>query len=286
MRESPVIADKTIQEYRRRSYRWQETSRLRNIRDALNFVSEQDFAFFWPVSSVHLPNLWEAAAGHRPVPNNHDDPGHITWRWKDELIGQRKWYYAKILRRKSTIISLNMVPNFLAITPTAFYGPEDLVYLLRQGRISREEYEIHAVLTEEGTLDTISLWTMVHSRIACSRARFNRALTLLQKQLLIIADGIAQAGRWRYAYEYRLVQDVYPDLIQKGCDIPATNARGTIILSIIHSNGMDYLSNIHKVLQWEKQDVESAISNLLAGKRITRARSEHGLEGYAIPEII
>jgi hypothetical protein len=36
------------------------------------------------------------------VPNDHDDPGQITWRWKDDKLGKNIWYYGKILRRKAT----------------------------------------------------------------------------------------------------------------------------------------------------------------------------------------
>ena len=63
-----------------------------------------------------LPSLWAGVAGDRPVANKHDDPGHITWRWKDSILGQRKWYYAKVLRRKATMISLKVAPYFYSLT--------------------------------------------------------------------------------------------------------------------------------------------------------------------------
>ena len=286
MNEIPIIPNKTVADYRRQSYHWDKSGRISSIGGAVNFVNERGITFFWPVSGVALPNLWEAAAGHRPVPNNHDDPGHITWRWKDDLIGQRKWYYAKILRRKSTIVSLSMIPYFLAITPTSFYDSEDLTYLYHQGHISREELEIHTALIEEGPLDTISLWKIIHNRTGCPRARFNRALILLQKNLLIIADEIAQAGRWKYAYVYRLVKDVFPDLIIQAGNIPLLQARQEIVISVIRSNGMDHRSNLQKILQWDRQLLKSTVSALLTKGLIAQVQSEHGLPGYAIPEII
>ena len=49
-----------------------------------------------------MPSLWTAVAGDRPVADAHDDPGHITWGWKDRSLDKKIWYYGKILRRKAT----------------------------------------------------------------------------------------------------------------------------------------------------------------------------------------
>src|SRR5690242_16854829 len=107
---------KRLRAYQAQTFRTATGRRIGNKDEAISFVKERDFIFFWPIKDVTLPSLWAAVAGDRPVADAHDDPGHVTWGWKDSLLGQRKWYYAKVLRRKSTLISLDVAPYFYALS--------------------------------------------------------------------------------------------------------------------------------------------------------------------------
>jgi len=70
---------------------------VRTKEQAIAYVEERGFVYFWPIKGVMMPSLWQAVAGDRPVASEHDDPGHVTWGWKDGLLGERLWYYAKVL---------------------------------------------------------------------------------------------------------------------------------------------------------------------------------------------
>jgi len=63
---------------------------LKNIDSALKYVEKRGFILFWPIMEVEYASLWKAVAGNREVASNHDDPGHITWRWKDEMLGKKR----------------------------------------------------------------------------------------------------------------------------------------------------------------------------------------------------
>src|SRR5689334_11523643 len=86
-----------IKDYRAQTFRTAPGLRLNNADQAVDFVNQRGFIFFWPIKGVELPNLWSAAAGDRPVADEHDDPGHMTWGWKDSLLGQRRWYYGRVV---------------------------------------------------------------------------------------------------------------------------------------------------------------------------------------------
>ena len=60
----------------------------------------------------------------------------------DALLEQRKWYYAKILRKKSTIISSALIPSFFALSNTVKQTIEDVDYLYKIGKLSNEEFFI------------------------------------------------------------------------------------------------------------------------------------------------
>ncbi len=72
-RDSFVISEKRIWEYRQSTFRLRH--RVRSLDEALNFVNERGYIFFWPIKDLVFPSLWAAVAGDRPVPDEHDDPG-------------------------------------------------------------------------------------------------------------------------------------------------------------------------------------------------------------------
>jgi len=112
----PRIDLERVAALRRKTFHLAPAKPLSSQAQALRFVKLRGFIYFWPIKGVDLPSLWTAVAGDRPVADAHDDPGHVTWGWKDDALSKRIWYYAKVLRRKATIISLGLAPYFYALS--------------------------------------------------------------------------------------------------------------------------------------------------------------------------
>ena len=96
------LSFQSILDYRAQTFRTAAGRRITSKEEAVAFGNERGYIYFWPIKEVTLPSLWAVAAGDRPVPDEHDDPGHVTWGWKDEMLGARQWYYAKVLRKRAT----------------------------------------------------------------------------------------------------------------------------------------------------------------------------------------
>src|SRR5512137_1483743 len=105
-----LILQELLRAYRAQTFRLLPGQQLKSSDEAAAFVNERGFVYFWPITGILLPSLWAAVAGDRPVADAHDDPGHVTWGWKDALLGQRQWYYAKLLRKKATMIAMEIAP--------------------------------------------------------------------------------------------------------------------------------------------------------------------------------
>ena len=120
-------------------------------------MDQRGFVFFWPIKGVELPSLWTAVAGDRPVADAHDDPGHVTWRWKDDALPRRIWYYAKVLRRKATLISLQAAPFFYALSQNFGSISEDHLLAYEEGRLTLAARNIYDALLSAGPLDSIAL---------------------------------------------------------------------------------------------------------------------------------
>ena len=204
-------------------------------------------------------------AGDRPVPSEHDDAGHITWRWKDSLLGERVWYYAKVLRKRSTLISLEAAPFFYALSEN--YGSPEEDYLLQyeQGRMTQEAKSIYEALLRNGPLDTIALRKASRLSARTSEYRFNRALTVLQADFKILPVGVAEVGAWKYAFIYELVTRHLPDLPEKARTIREDEARRKLAMLYLDSVGAVQLSDVLKLFGWPRIVAASALKDLVGG---------------------
>lgn len=283
--EKPVslleISAEQLNAYRQITYRLAPDLRLNNQEDGLLFVNERGFVFFWPITGVNFPSLWTAVAGNRPVANAHDDPGHVTWRWKDDMLDKRLWYYGKILRGKATMISLKMVPYFYALSENFGDPDHDYLQLYEDGLLSREAKTIFEILLNEGPLDTVTVRRMAHMTGKASNSPFDRALVSLQRDLKILPVGVAQTGAWRYSFIYDLVHRYYPELPEKARLIKRGEARIALISSYFASVGAATEKDVKLLFQWSKKDVSRTLENLVeegfleSGWQVEGSTEEH-----------
>lgn len=253
-----------LQTYRDRTYRLAPGTRLTSKEQAIAYVAERGFVYFWPIKDVTLPSLWAATAGDRPVADGHDDPGHVTWGWKDELLPARAWYYAKVLRRKATIISLDVVPYFYALSEN--YGEPEQDYLVQydEGRLTVEAKTLYETLLAEGPLDTVSLRKLARMTSQASDAPFHRAIEALQADFKILPIGIAEAGAWKYAFVYECVHRWYPDLAERARPIRQAEARTKLADLYLRSVGAAQERDFARLFGWPAREIRQAVGALVA----------------------
>jgi hypothetical protein len=265
-----------LKSYRAHTYRTRPAQRLKSEDDALRFVNERGFVYFWPIKGVELPSLWAAVAGDRPVADDHDDPGHVTWAWKDKLLGAKKWFYAKVLRGKSTLISLKTLKYFYALSDN--YGdPDDYLIEYEEGRLTQEARQVYEALLASGPLDTLSLRREARLAGKESSTRFEQALVALQRGLKIVPVGVAQAGAWRYAFIYELVGRWLPDLAAEARPIGRGEARAHLADLYLKSVGAATPAHMSKLFGWKVEEAQRACA-LLQHKRKARRAERVGAE--------
>jgi len=258
-----MISLKILNDFRAETYRLHPAKRLKSVDDAIEFVNRRGFVFFWPIKGLNFPSLWVATAGDRPVADQHDDPGHITWRWKDNMLGKRAWYYAKILRKKATMVALDSLPYFYALSENYGSPEEDHLTLYEQGRLTLEAKAVYGAILEEGPLDTISLKKASKLSNKESDSRFNKAITDLQADFKITPIRVAQAGAWKYAFVYEITARYYPDLIEKARGIPEKDARQKLLMLFFQSQGAARLADITKLFSWRPNTATRAVESLI-----------------------
>lgn len=255
-----MISKSALLAYRSLTFLTAPGLRLASAAQAVDFVNQRGFVTFWPVKGFTLPSLWAAAAGDRPVADEHDDPGHVTWGWKDELLPKKAWYYARVLRRKNTMLSLEALPYFYALSPN--YGDPENDYLdqYRQGLMTNEARSIYEALLRKGPLDTISLRKEAH----ISDSRFNRALEDLQIEFKVLPVGVCEAGAWRYAFQYDIVPHHFPQLIDQAGAIAEPQARRWILERYFSAVGAIEKREVARVFGWRLDALERTLKKMIA----------------------
>jgi hypothetical protein len=259
----PLLSLDRLNAYRVKTFRTAPGLRLTSREAAVEFVRQRGFVYFWPISGIVLPSLWTAVAGDRPVADDHDDPGHATWGWKDALLGQRQWYYAKVLRKRATMIAFEAAPFFYALTENYGAPDEDYLTLYEQGRMPLETRTIYEVILERGPIDTVTLRKAARMTSRESNTRFERALGDLQADFKIVPVGVTEAGAWHYSFAYNAVHRVYPDLLEQARFVGELDARQKLVELYFRSVGAAQVKDVIKLFGWRPIDAQQAVDRLV-----------------------
>jgi hypothetical protein len=283
----PTLDLKKLKTHRARTFGLPPAKRLTSAAQAARFVDARGFVYFWPIKGIDLPSLWMAAAGDRPVADKHDDPGHVTWRWKDGALGRKIWYYAKILRRKATMIALEAAPYFYALSEN--YGSPDEDYLLayEEGRLTQAAKQVYESLLSEGALNTIDLRKAARLGNA-KESEFNRALETLQSGFKILPVGVAEAGAWKYSFIYEIVTRHFPELPEQARAIGESEARLKLAGLFFQSVGAAQARDVTKLFGWPGQLAARTLSRLVENGSLAEGvtRKDRSGEWFALPGLV
>jgi hypothetical protein len=282
----PSLDLKRLKTLRARTFNLPPSKPLSTPTQARRFVEARGFVYFWPIKGIDLPALWTAVAGDRPVPNEHDDPAHVTWGWKDGALDKKIWYYGKILRRKATMISLEIAPYFYALSENYGSPEEDYLIAYHEGRLTQSAKQIHETLLENGALNTIDLRRLAKLANA-KESEFNKGLEQLQSDFKILPIGVSDAGAWHYSHIYELTSRHFPDLPQQARAISESQARTKLLELYFASVGAAQLRDVTKLFGWTKEILERTVNKLVEKDVIVKvAHPKHEGEWLALKGLV
>jgi hypothetical protein len=253
--------DRVLTAYRSDTFRTARGKRVVSLEGAIDFVNQRGFITFWPIKNVDLPSLWTAVAGERVVAEEHDDPGHVTWGWKDQMLDQKVWYYGKLLRGKATMVSLDVIPFFYALSPRVA-DLDDFRLEYEAGRLTRPALDVAEVLLINGPTHSIELRQLARLSGKSSKYPFERALVVLQRGLWILPVGVAEAGGWRYSFVYELFDRWYPQVWQAARGIATNDARCKLAELYLRSVGATETARIQRLFGWTKEATSMCLNEL------------------------
>ena len=182
-----------IEVYRDRTWRRDPECRVEDVYAAERFIEEVGFCEALTDSRRPRPSLYVAVCGRRDahMPRNvqKDPESSLAWTIKDEVMRRGKCFYGKVLRGRSTFIAPRLIPFFNSLwgipqrMEKKTLSPDALTIL----KIMRREWEM-------GTRD------LREASGIEERARFNKAMTQLQKGLKIIPTEVLYEPTFTYIW--------------------------------------------------------------------------------------
>lgn len=277
---------KKLQALRTRTFNLPPQKRVSSPAQALTFVNKRGFVYFWPIKGIDLPSLWVSVAGDRPVADAHDDPGHITWGWKDGALDKKIWYYGKILRGKATMISLEIAPYFYALSENYGSPEEDYLLAYQEGRLPQAAKQVYEALLDKGSMHTIDL--RKEAKLTNAKdSEFNKALEYLQKDFKILPVGVAQAGAWKYSHIYAITTSHFPELAEQARTITESQARAKLLELYFNMVGAAQARDVQKLFGWGNEVVKRVVGKMVeSGKLAMMEHPKFAGEWVAIKEVV
>jgi hypothetical protein len=185
-------------------------ARVLTLAAAVKYIDRCGFCMLFGSKNVALPSLYCAVARRNPYEDwVWDKYSSMIWRWKDELPRRRLAYYGKYLRGRGTLISLEQLPNFLAMCETAVV-PGDSARFYRAGRIGDDARMIWTALEDHGPMATLELRNACRMDTKAGNKRFKRGILELQCLLIAVHFGAEQETKSWASGRYELTYRAFP----------------------------------------------------------------------------
>ena len=188
----PTLAEE-IEVYRDRMWRRDPECRVDDVHAAERFIEDVGFCEALTDSRRPGPSLYVAVCGRRDahMPRNvqKDPESRLAWTIKDDVMRRGRCFYGKVLRGRATFIAPRLVPFF-----NALWG---IPRKMEKQWLSPDAQAILKVMRREWEMGTRDLREA--SGIA-ERARFDKALTQLQKALKVIPSEVLYEPTFTYIW--------------------------------------------------------------------------------------
>lgn len=229
------------------------------------------------IAGSTLPDLASACVR----PNWSRDYREWWWGWKQTLPEKRLCYYARIIRRRGTFISWEMLPNFLAV----FGSSEHYECRYRAGLLGQGEKRVLDILAQHGPMLTHHLRAAFAPPGHRRTLEFHRAMASLQSDFLVAVSGGSMEG-WT-VHRWDLAAKVTPrGCLKRASRLDRRQGLQALILRLVRNTIVSSVGDISWTFSLDRGEVREFVGTLLEAGRILEVEVD-GLDGkwLTLPEV-
>lgn len=264
-----VYSVESIERWRDRVHRRLPRLAVTTRKKANNFVKDVGFCFVFQASDADLPCLWQAVhyglASPGQIQKRPENGDGILSKIGEILPSQGDAYYAKLLLHRPTLVSLDYLPHFFAISGRSGEKNEHVRQALRGG-LSPMARTIMEHLSRRSPQSTATLRRLVGSGERRVKGTFDLAVAELQAKMYIAK---ILEGRHSFSFLWAPVTELYAPQVRRARRINADTARHEILERYFRNQLIGTLGSIRRLFRWEKQDVFRSLGELMRRGIIT-----------------
>ena len=240
-----------VLDYRRQLWRSGPGTGVATVQEAAAFVRRVGLCLLFGCGQIPLPKLELCGP-----------PDFEWWEWKDRLQELRRAYLGRVVRRKATLVALDLLPAFLGLY-YAGGGVEVYDEEHQRGRLSDDAWRIGEHLSRHGPTPVDQLRrTLVPPGPAGTR-RFHRALDEMQEKFKTVTVGRVQK-HWSVRIIGLLSDWAPPELLREAQALARDPqaARQRILGRAVRAAGVLGVREAAVMFGWEQADAEGTAARL------------------------
>jgi hypothetical protein len=246
----------------------QSRKRVVTLAEAVKYIDAIGYCMLFAVRNIPLPSLYYVVTQRNRLEKRvWDKYSEMVWRWKDELPGRRRAFYAKYFRGRGTLISLAQLPNFLAMGDAAV-KPDDFERFYAEGRIREDTRAVWEALATHGALATLELRHACKLETKTGNVRFKRAILDLQRLLVAVHSGAEQETAAWASGRYELTCRAFPKETAEARRITPEEARAKLAAKFLEYRPDALPKQLARLFGWSKENAQIAAGS--AGVRTSR----------------
>lgn len=206
-----------------------EKNTLTTEEEALGFINKYGLVTLFPIRGFGFPNLYQATAG-----KDKEEKFQRAWQWADNLSEKKSIHYGKLVRKQTTLISLEMFPCFYKL-----YGKR---------KLSETAQKILAFLKQRGATSTTLLKKNLSLMGKAKKSEFTRAMDELQATFSVAIVGREESPQMTYSYN--LIERWMPEgLIEKALNTSETAAKERVKTKLLENEVFAKHEDVEKFLK-------------------------------------
>jgi hypothetical protein len=246
-----------------------KVNRVHRVRNADQLVTMVDafgfcFAFTLRTGDAPIPACFDHLST-----SSEDRKWGWMWGWKDELPEEKRLYYGKLLVRKPTFVSMNMLPTFYATFGRAGEA-DDHLEDVRAGRLSDIARRVIDYLAQRGETQTKRMRADLGITSQEGKSDYAKAVEELQRLMYVARVKAVGEGREDYNYTYDLFVRRYPETVKSAELISSNDAMTTLLRRLLELAGGVTTKQVKRLFDWDDEQTERTTARLEAKRGVAR----------------